>query len=85
MTETPLQQAMRELRETGCAHCGGPKRRMNSFCPHDYFRLPKEMQRALYQPAKDGYVEAYEAAKAWLAAHPALHGEDGDGEGARET
>lgn len=79
LTETPKQQAMRELRETICAHCKGPKRRMNSFCAPDYFRLPKEMQRALYKPADKGYVEAYDAAKKWLGEHPAQHGHDGDG------
>jgi hypothetical protein len=40
--------------------CGGYKKPGRSFCKHHYFRLPKNLQDALYKRA--GYCETFLAA-----------------------
>jgi hypothetical protein len=49
-----------------CPHCGEKKRHKESLCNRDYRRLPEAMRRALYQGIGQGYVEAFDAALAWL-------------------
>lgn len=45
-----------------CPACGGPKQRKHTFCRADYFKLPKSMRDALYNPLGHGYREAVFAA-----------------------
>ena len=66
LSESLEQQAIRELGETVCPGCAGPKQRKRSFCGPCYFSLPPAMQKALYKPLSEGYATAYDEAKTWL-------------------
>jgi hypothetical protein len=60
----------RELAGTKC-RCGATKypasTARQTFCGRCYFKLPKEMQQALYRRLGSGYAEAYDAAVKFLA------------------
>jgi len=56
---------LKELGSDQC-QCGKSKKPGKSLCWHCYRALPKEMQRDLYLPLREGYVDAYEAAVKWL-------------------
>ena len=53
------------LNSEECA-CGRAKKPGYSFCLWCYRRLPRDMQRDLYEPLGQGYERAYEAAVKWL-------------------
>ena len=57
---------LKELRSEEC-FCGRSKMPGHSFCYKCYRSLPRDMQRDLYQPLWDGYMEAYEAAVKYLS------------------
>ena len=66
LSESPNQQALRELGGTTCAACDRPKNEKQSFCHRCYFRLPSVMRSKLYRRFGSGYEEAYDDAKDWL-------------------
>jgi hypothetical protein len=66
LTESPQQQAMRELGEIVCPVCGASKRRKQSFCSPCYVHLPLNMQHGLWKSFGHGYEENYHEAKDWL-------------------
>lgn len=66
LSESLNAQAIRELGETKCPHCGLTKSRKQSFCRVCYHRLPNELRMKLYRAFGDGYVDAWVAAKDWL-------------------
>ena len=46
--------------------CGREKSPRHALCGRCYFRLPKDMQRALWRPVRGGFEEAYDEAVGWL-------------------
>ena len=66
LSESPKQEALRELGEEKCAVCSGFKKKNQSFCLACYLHLPLDMQRALWKGFGSGYEEAYQEAKDWL-------------------
>ena len=59
-------QAWTEFMDTECCICQRAKPPKNGFCRACYFRLPKPMQRMLWQRFGEGYEEAHRAAREWL-------------------
>jgi len=54
------------LGSTKCEGCGKAKQSMKSHCRACYFRLPKDLQRKLYERFGSGYEEAFEESLAYL-------------------
>ena len=59
-------EALADLQGVKCAGCDGTKRTRNSFCLNCYLHLPSAMQKALWNSARNGYAEAFTAARKWL-------------------
>ncbi len=53
---------LEELKGTSCL-CGGTKQPRSSVCFGCWGKLPRKIQRGLYQRIGQGYEEAYAAAK----------------------
>lgn len=68
LSETPNQQALRELDETICPVCKMAKASKQSFCRPCYFILSVAMRNSLYKRFGSGYEEAYFEAKEFLIA-----------------
>lgn len=56
--EIPTRAALIDLASPICA-CGARKKRRQTFCRRDFFRMPKGLRDSTYNPMGDGYVEAY--------------------------
>jgi len=56
---------IKELMSEECA-CGNPKKPRFSFCYRCYKKLPKHLQRELYQHVLEGYEQAYDEAIKYL-------------------
>lgn len=66
-----VQDYLFDLNSSQC-QCGKRKKPKKSLCPNCYFRLPPGMRDDLYKRLMDGYMEAYDAAVAFLDNKPKL-------------
>lgn len=66
-----MREAIQSLYSKLCPNCGEPKQSKKTFCRICYFHLPGELQRDIYKGINDGYMEALNRARTWLAEHPA--------------
>lgn len=63
MSWTPAQvELIESLAGEDCPGCLGRKGRRKSFCSRCYFKLPKPIRTALYNPVGNGYEDAHAAA-----------------------
>ena len=69
MLKISERELVTSLASNKCPACGRHKRERQTFCGADYFRLPKEMQRSLYNGLDAGYAEAVSAAMHRLGAN----------------
>lgn len=67
MTTMSRRKIWDEFRSKQCSNCGGPKPPNNGFCRSCYYSLPKSLRNPMWARFGDGYEEAHEAARQWLA------------------
>lgn len=65
--EPTQKEALSDLFGRSCSGCGLTKRADQSFCYRCYKKLPKRLQRALYQRIGDGYESALGESRRVLA------------------
>lgn len=58
ITPPDPHRAVASLRSTTCPACGQAKKRAQTLCRRDYFKLPIPMRKALYARVGSGYEQA---------------------------
>jgi hypothetical protein len=66
-TPEEMERTWREFLGRTCPACGKAKVRMNGFCSRCYFSLPKPIRNRLWNPFGEGYEQAHQEAREWLA------------------